>query len=358
MAGSGFPGPGGTIGPMYGGEMRVLEVFGDSADLGRGHGSACGDMIRKYKEDRIELTSQEEWSGGGSDRELILSCAREILPHHERFSPNLYGEMLALASAAGISPEEAVAVGGFTDLVDVVRSRVLLTYEDHNCTGIINPKTGVFAQTWDMHASAGEFVIMLKIDPLIGPAAFVQTTAGCLGQIGMNEAGIAIGINNLTSLGKPGVTWPFVVRKVLEQTGFDDAVEVVLEADLAGGHNYFLMGPDGDGAIIEAMPRTKRITRSNGSPLVHANNCLFPDTRAEEGARIEEWVIDSDERLRLGEKYAHDLESFFADPTISRRVDDMRDVGTCGAVIIEPEAKRMRAVWGVPGDHPWETFQL
>lgn len=338
--------------------MRVLEVFGDSADLGRGHGSVCADMIQKYKEDRIDLTSQEEWSGGRSDRDLILSCAEEILAHHERFSENLYDEMLALASAAGLTPAEAVTVGGFTDLVDVVRSRLGQAPEEHNCTGIINPKTGVFAQTWDMHASAGEFVIMLKIDPLIGPDAFVQTTAGCLGQIGMNEAGIAVGINNLTSWGKPGVTWPFVVRKALEQTVFDDAVMVVLDADLAGGHNYFLMGPDGDGAIIEAMPRNKRITRSNGSPLVHANNCLFPETRAEEGARIEEWVLNSDERLRVGERYAHDLESFFADPTISRRVEDLHEIGTCGAVIIEPDARRMRAVWGVPGDHPWETFQL
>ncbi|HZD22124.1 MAG TPA: C45 family peptidase, partial [Acidimicrobiia bacterium] len=299
--------------------MRVLEVFGDSADLGGGHGSACSDMIRKYTDDRIELTSQEDWSGGEADRDLILSCADEILPFHERFSESLYGEMLAMASAAGITPQEAVTVGGFTDLVDVVRSRVGRLGEEHHCTGIINPRTGVFAQTWDMHASAGEFVIMLKIDPLFGPDAFVQTTAGCLGQIGMNEAGIAVGINNLTSMGKPGVTWPLVVRKVLTQTNLDDAIKVVLDADLAGGHNYFLMGPDGEGATIEAMPGKKRVTRTSGAPLVHANNCLFPETRAEEGPRQEMWVVNSDDRLRIGEELADDLEAFFAHPLIARR---------------------------------------
>lgn len=338
--------------------MRVLEVFGDSADLGRGHGSACADMIRKYTADRINLTSQEDWSGGRADRDLILSCADETLSHHESFSENLYAEMLAMASAAGITPQEAVAVGGFTDLVDVVRTRVSAGPEEHNCTGIINPKTGIFAQTWDMHASAGEFVIMLKIDPLVGPDAFVQTTAGCLGQIGMNEAGIAIGINNLTSMGKPGVTWPFVVRKVLEQTDLDDAIKVVLDADLAGGHNFFVVGPDGAGATIEAMPRSKRLTRTNGRALVHANNCLFPETTSEEAARLPEWVANSEERLRIGEESADDLEAFFANPTISRRVDDLHEVATCGAVIVEPAQRLMRAVWGVPGDHPWETFRL
>lgn len=343
---------------MFGGKMRVLEVFGDSTDIGRGHGSACVEMIRKYTDDRINLTSQEDWSGGRADRDLILSCADETLAHHESFSENLYAEMLAMASAAGITPQEAVAVGGFTDLVDVVRARVGTGPEEHNCTGIINPKTGVFAQTWDMHASAGEFVLMLKIDPLVGPDAFVQTTAGCLGQMGMNEAGVAIGINNLTSMGKPGVTWPFVVRRVLEQTDLDDAIKVVLDADLAGGHNFFVVGPDGTGATIEAMPRSKRLTRSNGRPLVHANNCLSPETISEEATRLPEWVANSEERLRIGEESADDLEAFFANPTISRRVDDLHEVATCGAVIIEPAKRMMRAVWGVPGDHPWETFQL
>jgi len=343
---------------MFGGQLRVLEVFGDSADLGRGHGSACAELIVKYTNERIRLTTQEDWSGGAAAKDLILSCADETLTHHERFSENLYGELLAMAAAAGITAQEAVAVGGFTDLVDVVRSRIGVAEEEHNCTGIINPKTGLFAQTWDMHASAGEFVIMLKIDPLIGPDAFVQTTAGCLGQIGLNEAGIAVGINNLTSMGRPGVTWPFVVRKVLEQTDLDDAVKVVLDAELAGGHNYFLMGPDGDGATIEAMPRGKKVTRTNGEPLVHANNCLYPETKAEEAHRLQEWVTNSDERLRLGEDHADDLEAFFADPLISRQVDDLDDVGTCGAVIVEPATRTMRAVWGIPGDHSWETFQL
>jgi isopenicillin-N N-acyltransferase-like protein len=315
-------------------------------------------MIRKYTDDRIGLTGQEDWSGGTADRDLILSCADETLAHHESFSESLYAEMVAMAEAAGISPQEAVAVGGFTDLVDVIRSRVGSAPVEHNCTGIVDPRAGVLAQTWDMHASAGEFVVMLRIDPLMGPDSFVQTTAGCLGQIGMNAAGIAVGINNLTSWGKPGVTWPFVVRKVLEQDDLDDAIEVILEADLAGGHNYFVMGPDGSGATIEAMPHSKQVTRTNGSPLVHANNCLFPETQAEEAPRRSDWVENSRLRLSVGEEKAEDLTAFFADPVISRDAKTPQEVGTCGAVIMQPGSLTMRAVWGVPGEHPWEIFRL
>ena len=220
---------------MFGGPLRVLEIFGDSSDLGRGHGSSCSQMIQKYLDDRMTLTAQEEWGGKTVDRDLILELAEGTLQHHERFSESLFVEMVTMSKAADITAAEAVVVGGFTDLVDVIRTQVGSAPAEHNCTAVINPQAGFYAQTWDMHASAGEFVVMLKLDPLIGPDVLVQTTAGCLGQMGMNEAGISVGINNLTAMGKPGVTWPFVVRKVLEQTDLERAIDVVVEAPLAGG---------------------------------------------------------------------------------------------------------------------------
>src|SRR3990172_3561531 len=193
--------------------------------------------------------------------------------------------MEALAMAAGITPAEAVVVGGFTDLVDVVRAHSGDAPVEDDCTAVIDPVNKVLAQTWDMHASAGEYVVFLKLDPIVGPELVVQTTAGCLGQIGMNEAGIAIGINNLTAFGKAGVTWPFVVRKVLQQTDLDRAVACVVDADLAGGHNFLLMGPDGQGVNIEAMPGSVRVQRVTHRPVVHTNDCLDPETKKEEAVR-------------------------------------------------------------------------
>lgn len=343
---------------MFGGPLRVLEVFGDSHDLGRAHGAECAGMISRYLDTRIAATVQETWSGGVIDRDFIVETAEETLPHHEEYSESLFAEMTEMAEAAGITPAEAVVVGGFTDLVDVLRARRGGGPTEDNCTAIINPSQGVIAQTWDMHASAGEFVIMLKLDPLIGPAAVVQTTAGCLGQIGMNEAGMAIGINNLASWGKFGVTWPFVVRKVLEQTNLDAAIKVLLDANLAGGHNFLLMGPDGEGANVEAMPNERKVTRVTSEPFVHANHCLDDKTVVEQAEREPEHAVNSVDRQEFGTGTAADLEAFFASPLISRRVTGLNDVGTCGAVIMEPVKRRMRSVWGIPGDRPWETFQL
>jgi len=315
-------------------------------------------MIRAYLDERLGLSGDATWAGRQTQAETVLQLAETTLDHHREYSAELFEEMLALADAAGITPAQAVVVGGFTDLVDVVRAHDGWAPIEDDCTALLDPENAILAQTWDMHASAGEYVVMLKLDPVRGPTAVVQTTAGCLGQIGMNEAGIGVGINNLTSIGKPGVTWPFVVRKALAQTTLDAAVDCVLDADLAGGHNYLVIGPDGSGANIEAMPGTVKVTRVTEHPFVHTNHCVDPGTQLEEGRRTPEHIAGSQTRLEQGAALAGDLDAFFADPSISRRAASPHDVATCGAVVMHIREKRLDSVWGIPGDTPWETFRL
>jgi isopenicillin-N N-acyltransferase-like protein len=343
---------------MNSGPLRVLEIYGDATDFGRAHGAECKDLIRAYLEERLGLSGDEAWSGRSAGAGTVLALAESTLDHHRSYAPNLYGEMVALAEAAGITPAEAVVVGGFTDLIDVVRAHDDRAPIEDDCTAVLDPERGILAQTWDMHASAADYVVMLKLDPISGPSAVVQTTAGCLGQIGMNEAGIGVGINNLTAIGKPGVTWPFVVRKILEQTSLDDAITAVTDADLAGGHNYLVMGPDGKGVNIEAMPGTAHVVPVEGGPFVHTNHCLDERTRKEEGARAPELDESSRARLDAGAELSQDLDAFFAHPAIARRGAGAHDVATCGAVMIRPAERRLEAVWGLPGESPWETFRL
>ena len=183
--------------------MRVLELRGTPHQLGEGHGATHAGMIRDYLADRLALSGDSVWSGQTADADTILELAESTLDHHRSYSEPLFEELSSLASAAGISDAEAVVVGGFTDVIDLVRGKGRPAPVIDECTAVLDPAAGVYAQTWDMHASAGEFVILLHIEPSSVPAAYVQTTAGCLGQIGLNEAGIGIGINNLTSYGRP-----------------------------------------------------------------------------------------------------------------------------------------------------------
>lgn len=346
---------------MNGQEIRTLRLAGSPDELGRAHGAAHAAGIRAYAEERIRLAAV----GTSWDRGRILALAERMLAAHEAYDAQLYAEMEAMADAAGISAAEAVVTGGYTDFIDVVRVEAGGTAFEDDCTVVI--AGGFLAQTWDMHASATPFVVLLDLQPDAGPAALVFTTVGCLGQIGMNEAGIAIGINNLAVTdGRVGVTWPFVVRKALAQTDFDAAVRCVLDADLAGGHSFLLLDADGRGVAIEATPTATHVERLGAGGLAHTNHCLAPATQAVEAPRLPELAASSEARLTDAAGFlagtpasVTTLTALLRDErSICRRPEPPFDYESSGAVIMRPAAGELWACWGVPADGEFTRFAL
>jgi len=347
--------------------IRVLDLAGTAQAMGTAHGEAHAAEIHEYATDRLVL------SGEGSDltAEQLVDLAGRCIPAHEAYSEGLTEEMLALAAGAGISPEEALIVGGYTDFIDVVRAEAGTARVDDTCTAVIVPDdrasgAGFLAQTWDMHASATPHVVMLDLRPESRPAALVFSTVGCLGQIGMNEAGIAVGINNLTAAdGRVGVTWPFVVRKALEQTDFERAMACILDADLAGGHNFLVFDAEGNGASVEAMPTSTHVERLDG-PLVHTNHCMAPGPAAVEGPRPA--ALDAGSRIRLEQAAAmiaegpvglRELMALTRDErSICRHPQPPYSYESCGAAIMRPRTREFWACWGVPSENEYERFEL
>lgn len=352
---------------MSGGTLVPVVLRGDAGARGAEHGRALARSIRVYTDERVALASDGSWAGRAATREDMLALAEAMLPAHAAYSPELYAEMLAMAAAAGISPAEAVIVGGFTDFVDAVRALGQDAPEEDDCTAVIVPpgRGGPwFAQTWDMHDSATPHVALLDVRPDAGPHALVFSTAGCLGQIGMNEHGLCIGINNLTATdGRVGVTWPFVVREVLRQTTLAAALDAVLRAPLAGGHDFLLLDAQGRGYNVEAMPTHAAVTALADAPLVHTNHCLDAACQAREAARSAELVGSSVERLATAQRMLPGqvdlalLEALLREPAyICRRSRAPYHVESSGAVICRPDTRELWAVWGIPADRPFQRF--
>ena len=353
--------------------IRRIRLEGDPESRGAHHGAAFRDEIRRYAEERVRLASNGSWAGRPATRQDVLGLAHAMLPAHRSYSPGLSAELEAMAAAAGLSAEEAVIVGGFTDFVDAVRARAGEAPEEDDCTAVLVPDgraagRGFLAQTWDMHDSATEHVLMLEVEPRGAPAALVFSTVGCLGQIGMNEAGIAVGINNLAAArGRVGVTWPTVVRRVLEQTELAAALSCVTDAELAGAHNYLLLDAEGRGFNVEAMPGHCEVEALGDDPLFHTNHCLADATRALEAERAPALMESSVKRLRR----AHELLDGARDVTLERLVGFTRDpiaicqraaepfhIESSGAVVMRPSTRELWAVWGLPSENDYERFEV
>lgn len=357
--------------------IRVLTLSGSPGAIGATHGAAYADDIRRYAHERIELVMSGLWSGKHLSRGEVMKVAASCLSHHEDFSPEITEEMLAIGAAAGLSAEEMIIVGGFTDFVDAVRATTggdlpPEVFED-DCTAFIVPDSraggaGYFGQTWDMHDTATEFVVLMDIRPEDKPRALVFTTTGCVGQIGMNEVGVAVGINNLTGAdGQPGVTWPHVVRKALEQTTAEAAKDVIMSARLAGAHSFLVFDAQGTGYNLEAMPsRTVVFDLAAGDVLIHTNHTLSPEARAVEVARPPQLQASSEARLvKATQLLAHGdideqtlMEVTRDEEAICQIAYDPYHVESCGAAIMRPKTKDFWAVWGLPREHEYEHMSL
>lgn len=362
--------------------LRVLHLSGSQYDMGYQHGLAYRDSIREIAAERIHLSTDETWTGRSLSRARVLQLAEECIPYHEAYSPEIMDQLEGMSAATGLTLPELVIANGFTDFADVVYNALetdpVAPIYGNECTAwmtIPSQSEGgaaMLTQTWDMHATATPYVILLHAQPEDGPQFLAFTLTGCVAMIGMNSAGIAVSINNLAGAdGQPGVTWPIVCRKILMQRNIEDALACITEAQLAGGHNYLLLDSNGRGYNVEAMSTATHITELSEESLVHANMCLNEATRQVERPLTPE--LEDDSRIRATR--ARNLLNVRQNLTpqdmmeITRNRDDAHYSicalpdppfysETCGAVVMRPATRDFWGVWGLPKENPYEHFQL
>ena len=356
--------------------IRVLDANGSPADIGWAHGTAYAEEIRGYTRDRVALVATGLWSGGPLTEEEVLDIAESMLPAHEAFDAGLHAEMLAMAAAAEITQAEAVVVGGFTDFVDTVRAVVggdmpLQVIED-DCTAVIVPDdradgAGFLGQTWDMHDTATDHVLLLRLRPDDAPPALVFTTTGCVGQLGMNAEGVCVGINNLTGLdGARGVAWTSVVRGMLQASTADEALDTLLGAELAGAHNYLIFDRHGVGYNVEGMPSVRPLTKLEGAPLVHTNHTVDPASAVVEADKDPVLMASSSARLaKASELLADDdvdeerLFELTREPdAICQVAVEPLHIESSGAAIMRPKTADFWACWGRPAENDYQRIEM
>ncbi len=345
--------------------IRTIDLTGGPGERGATHGSVLREEIHAHLVQRMRLAGDGSWSGQRLGRERILEEMELSLNAHDRFDSGLLAECEALAYSAGITLPEAILLGGFTDAVDLLRSRVA----EDDCTAVIVPPDEthgpILAQTWDMHDTAAPYVTMLHIRPESGPPALVFTTAGCLGQIGMNATGICVGINNLTAAeGAHGVSWPFVVRAALGLSRIEDVVDMITGTQLMGGHNFMVVDASGLGYNIEAMPQKTVVDELGSRPLVHTNHCLHATTKAYEAVITTDSMVSSRSRYERAVRLLADgpvsvgdaMDLLRDEPVICRRSEAPLNIESCGAVVMNPADGELYACQGVPADVEFDKF--
>lgn len=286
--------------------MRELELpAGKPArEWGRIHGEAFRGEVNALAHIRTYLCTKV---GGFRAVADVLEAARAHLPVLERYHRGLYDELIGIAEGAALSPEYIVIANHYTDLRDLDPDsstwRPAPLHDDPGPGGAATRSTStdpggvggdgcsviwsetstgrILAQTWDMHATAIPYVMLLRVPASHdGPAAALLTVTGCLGMAGMSTSRVGIAINNLYSTDATlGVVWPAVVRRALHQSSAQAAREVIAASPIGSGHHYFVA--DRRAAFgIEASGTRRKQVFAGGAAYCHTNHCLDGDVAA------------------------------------------------------------------------------
>lgn len=262
-------------------QPRMIHLSGTPQEMGREYGRLLREEVHALAEERLRLSMADAAAAAGRavDRRRCLELAARFLPVQEAYAPAVHAEFLGIADGAGIAPELLLVGNGFTDYKDVLA----LGRGADECTAFwVRPEAAggrtLCGQTWDMHATAEPFAILVHRRPDAGPATLSFTTAGCLSLIGINSAGIAIGNNNLVPTdARPGVVYLAMIHRALAAGGWAEAVQAITGARRASGHNYYLADGEGHVGSIETTAERSALLSPEGAAYVHTNHYTAPE---------------------------------------------------------------------------------
>jgi isopenicillin-N N-acyltransferase-like protein len=265
--------------------IEVAEFADDKGGLetGRQHGEHYRSKIRDFVASFPELNIMN--TAVAVDKEDLLDlCARNNY-FLVKFYPELVDEMTGIADGAGVDYGDVLLLNCFLELNDIrapKAARRILDKRNWGCTTFnIKPRgseTGepLLGQTYDMEKYFADYNVVFKIKGKDGSRKLVYSLAGVLGLNGLNDKGVSVVINKLVPLdSRPGVVYPFLIRRALDQRRIGDALAGLAFAPRASGLCYQLACPEGVAFCLETTAAQHQVLRfSHG--LAHTNHYLSP----------------------------------------------------------------------------------
>ncbi|EGB13314.1 peptidase C45 acyl-coenzyme A:6-aminopenicillanic acid acyl-transferase [Pseudodesulfovibrio mercurii] len=362
--------------------IPVIELTGTPFERGVAHGRALGDLIAEFVE---SVTSVHQMNNGfiRVDKDRLETFCMKNLGFLEKFSPELVEEMRGIAEGAGVTFKEILYLNSFLELEDLRAPGIggtVLPDGLWGCTTFnVTRDAGeggraYIGQTYDMEKYYERFLCLLRIVPEQGPAQLVISFAGILGLVGLNAAGVGAVINKVTATdARPGVVYPFIMRRALSSERIGDALGAAIFSPRAGGINYQFAG-SGVAFCAETSAAYYQLLDIDGS-IAHTNHFVGRDMRRFEtpnwlshgGSMVRKQVADNFLKRHRGALNPEKLKELTRDHTNYPRCicahgfpgeDPKTAFHTVFAVIMDPEAGWLELCSGNPCENTYERHVL
>lgn len=325
--------------------VQSLELTGSPHARGYTHGRAAGGRLRDFLDDSLARL------GHLADRPLDLDALRPAIGDHRdvvvKALPELAEEIDGLADGAGIERDAAWLLQLRREVLGYSR----VTGGDCTTYASVRDRP-VLAQTVDLNGNLDDQIAVLSVT---GPRhrSLVLSFGGLLGYLGVNDAGLAVGLNLvLGGEWEPGVPPYLAIRHLLDTADtVDQAIEILGELPLASSRSFMICGQDRV-VCVEALGTERRLLE--GDELMHTNHFLDPDFAEHDEINV---FAKNSSRRRLetvrqaGIPDADDVAGHHrllsTPPILVADNGDIRRERTVAAVVMRPDIRELN-LW--PGD--------
>jgi isopenicillin-N N-acyltransferase-like protein len=262
-------------------EPLVIKASGNNYDLGYTVGKSARNLLIRALHDYRKLLPAEGWPSGFSLPAGYLHASRESYPH-------LVEELQGMADGAGLELNHLFFLNALEEALDPNYPAAC------SSVGLIDRRGKAWlGHNEDWYARDAEAVIVIIARPAGKPAFVSVTAAPFLAAVGVNEAGLAQGVNSVTSTdNRMGVPRMFLARAVLEAETIEDAIKAATTGKRAGGYNHLLVHRNGELGNLETTAE-EAIYAAGERVTFHTNHYLAPGLQ-----RLAESASDHS-RLRL-----------------------------------------------------------
>lgn len=359
----------------------IFDLEGTPEEIGQSYGRSAGTEIHRS----IEIY-QTAFLQKGVDWERARRIARGFSAQVERYQPEFFAEIAAIARGAEVPTEDIVAINARTELLYGQNPQApdAAETDPDGCTGAIAMPEAtadghtLHGQNWDWRDECAESSVVLRIVPADGPRMLIFVEAGILARCGLNSAGVGITGNFLQSeadFGLPGVPLPFIRRQILMTKGLGEAITAVFSAPRAFSNNMMISHCEGEAVNLEATPKEVFWLQPEDGVLVHANHFCSPGALAkvrDVGLETNADSLYRDRRVtkrlrqRLGRLGPSDFKEAFSDQYGAPRAVCRSPVtgpggktsSTVATVIMDTTAKKMWIARRPYQEHAYREYAL
>jgi isopenicillin-N N-acyltransferase-like protein len=250
--------------------INVLELSGNSFEIGYQYGSKCRSIINKLIKRHYEYYNDYV----NISKERLISRIKEYIPYIEEYSTEIMEEILGISKGSNVKEEE---------IVMLIACLELLYSEYRGCTSFavtgeatLNGETYI-GQTSDDYVNLwfdGDASVLLNLCHESGLRSIIYTYAGIPAMMGTNSNGIALATNGLISEeSRLGVPSYILSKEILRQKTIKEAIEVIKKAERAESQNYLLASDKGEIYNIEATPSKLDVTNVR-TQIAHTNHFI------------------------------------------------------------------------------------